>query len=431
MDGLPNSARQINYSIRYQGYLSVPEAGLFWFQLDSDDGSELFIDGQSVVSNLGLHGRRQRRGKTHLSSGSHSIEVTYQQAHGDSFFAVLWKPPDQQTYQEIPQDRLTVVEPERLDDSKMQSSLILRVVLGILASLLVLSALAHWIWFEKEALQHLLRRWGQGVSFRAVVANSVVQDGFCALLCLLVYANNVAQRLPSEPYMIGDSPYYANIALSILYDFDLDQRNQTDHSIFEDPKPTTNIPIHISNISLGREGQWYPKHPILAPFLSIPFYLIWGGFGFILFNLTTFGLMVALMRRVALVVCSPPVACVATIFVGLSPVFIDFAYSYTTDSVATVFVLAGFVLFFKKRFIPSGLCLGLAVWAKLPNLLLVVVSVGSLLLGRHTSEALHFGIGLRSTTVDPGLIQLVSLWSALDHRVSPGINHRTRYQQNR
>jgi len=71
-----------NFGLRFRGYLSVLEDGVYGFHLTSDDGSRLFIDGTQVVDNDGIHGARERSGYTALASGLHPVELVFFQGRG-------------------------------------------------------------------------------------------------------------------------------------------------------------------------------------------------------------------------------------------------------------------------------------------------------------------------------------------------------------
>ena len=64
---LPVSKRNNNYAIRYVGQPPRPKVATFISI--SDDGSRIVIDGQVVVDNDGIHGRRARNGNINLSAG--------------------------------------------------------------------------------------------------------------------------------------------------------------------------------------------------------------------------------------------------------------------------------------------------------------------------------------------------------------------------
>ncbi|MEM6993382.1 MAG: PA14 domain-containing protein [Myxococcota bacterium] len=65
------------FSIRWTTCLQVEEDGEFAFELTSDDGSRLFVDGVQVVDNWGPHGRRAKDGSIDLEVGPHLLEVEY------------------------------------------------------------------------------------------------------------------------------------------------------------------------------------------------------------------------------------------------------------------------------------------------------------------------------------------------------------------
>lgn len=67
---------QENFSVRWDGYLYVPDDDTYTFYLNSDDGSYLFIDDTEVIDNGGNHSAREYSTTTSLSSGYHHVVVT-------------------------------------------------------------------------------------------------------------------------------------------------------------------------------------------------------------------------------------------------------------------------------------------------------------------------------------------------------------------
>ena len=61
----------------YEGKLYAPKAGNYQFQMASDDGSHLLIDGKTVIKHDGLHGASLKKGGAKLSAGLHVIRVEY------------------------------------------------------------------------------------------------------------------------------------------------------------------------------------------------------------------------------------------------------------------------------------------------------------------------------------------------------------------
>ncbi|MFQ5749300.1 MAG: alpha-L-fucosidase, partial [Planctomycetota bacterium] len=62
---------------RFTGSLEIPAADVYLFALTADDGARLWVDGELVVDNDGLHGPRRVQGRIALSRGSHPIRVDY------------------------------------------------------------------------------------------------------------------------------------------------------------------------------------------------------------------------------------------------------------------------------------------------------------------------------------------------------------------
>src|SRR5262245_33938737 len=102
-------------------------------------------------------------------------------------------------------------------------------------------------------------------------------------------------------YLVGDGPYYAETAVSLLYDHDLDLRNQLPGGLV----------VHGQQIALGTNGSWYPKHPILLPVLAVPFLQAFGLPGLLLFNLIVFAALAAAMTRLAAREASPSASALA------------------------------------------------------------------------------------------------------------------------
>jgi hypothetical protein len=65
------------FAIDYSGRFWAEKPGDYDFSLTSDDGSNLYIDGELVVDNDGIHQTRERSGTVRLSRGVHDIRVSY------------------------------------------------------------------------------------------------------------------------------------------------------------------------------------------------------------------------------------------------------------------------------------------------------------------------------------------------------------------
>ncbi|WP_375205932.1 cadherin domain-containing protein [Hyphococcus sp.] len=82
------------FAAKYEGNLIVEEGGAYTFDMASDDGSMLFIDGVAVLDNDGLHSTRTRTTTLDLDAGSHDIEVRYFENSGSQTLQLAWSGPD-------------------------------------------------------------------------------------------------------------------------------------------------------------------------------------------------------------------------------------------------------------------------------------------------------------------------------------------------
>jgi len=82
-----------DFGVKFSGDINVPEEGTWTFYTNSDDGSDLSIDGTQVVNNDGLHGMKTRSGTIDLTAGEHEIEARVFERGGDYGMIVYWKGP--------------------------------------------------------------------------------------------------------------------------------------------------------------------------------------------------------------------------------------------------------------------------------------------------------------------------------------------------
>lgn len=89
------SPRERNSSIAfiYEGRITVPANGNYTFYTESDDGSELFINGTRVVENDFDQGMTERNGTITLNAGTHDIEVRWRQGGGGYGLNVRYQGP--------------------------------------------------------------------------------------------------------------------------------------------------------------------------------------------------------------------------------------------------------------------------------------------------------------------------------------------------
>jgi hypothetical protein len=83
-----------HFFVRWTGVLWVPKDGKYTLFTESDDGSRLFIDGQPVVSNGGLHPMEEQSGAVDLKAGRREIKVEFFENEGGAGCKVSWQGPD-------------------------------------------------------------------------------------------------------------------------------------------------------------------------------------------------------------------------------------------------------------------------------------------------------------------------------------------------
>jgi len=176
-----------------------------------------------------------------------------------------------------------------------------------------------------------------------------------ALLVLALFGISCITRYKPLTYLVGDGPYYAETAVSLLYDRDLDLRNQL----------AGGLAIHGPQIALGTDGAWYPKHPVLLPVLALPFLGVFGMPGFLIFNLLVLAGLAAAMLRLARL-HAPRVAAAGAVLLLLFGTFVRaYAYNLSPDLLATLLLTLGVLALLKRRCVLGGLLLGGAVLGKL------------------------------------------------------------------
>ncbi len=92
IEKLPGRDDQVAYI--FTGTLKVPQTGDYLFQLQSDDGSQLFIDGNMLIDDDGQHSMEARRGVINLTQGDHDLKITFFNNTWRSAMRVLYEGPE-------------------------------------------------------------------------------------------------------------------------------------------------------------------------------------------------------------------------------------------------------------------------------------------------------------------------------------------------
>ena len=113
-----------NFYLLADADLTITEPGVYEFQLNSDDGSELWIAGTRVVDNGGLHPEQKAQGQIALDIGRHPIQVKFFQGGFDAVLQLLWKPPLADSFVIVPRSVLTTNLPADLPTSSGPKSIV-------------------------------------------------------------------------------------------------------------------------------------------------------------------------------------------------------------------------------------------------------------------------------------------------------------------
>ena len=89
------AARNVNYAVMFQTNITIPSAGVYTFETNSDDGTKLYLGSFNsnttpVVGNDGMHLQQIRTGTVTLSAGVYSMTVMYFQSTGDQVLDIYW-----------------------------------------------------------------------------------------------------------------------------------------------------------------------------------------------------------------------------------------------------------------------------------------------------------------------------------------------------
>ena len=95
------------FSIRFTTCMTVDEDTKVSFELTSDDGSRLFVNGNQIVDNWGPHGTKSKKGSVDLEAGVHLLEVEYFDRRYGAKVSLEMKGPDDDKYDHISLDMIS------------------------------------------------------------------------------------------------------------------------------------------------------------------------------------------------------------------------------------------------------------------------------------------------------------------------------------
>jgi hypothetical protein len=123
--------------------------------------------------------------------------------------------------------------------------------------------------------------------------------------------------------------------------------------------------------AMGRNGEWYPKHPILLPLLSLPFAALAGDLGLLAFNVVQVSALVLLLWCAVRRHTPTTATWIVTLWFAFGTLLRPFTYNYSPDVLSTLLVVSAYLAVAGRRPMAMGFLAGLAICAKLPNAIVV------------------------------------------------------------
>jgi hypothetical protein len=92
------------YSWMVEGYIYIPTTGEYTFKINSDDASDVFVDGVLVSEYYGPHGMSDAAINTPitLKKGSYTFRARFEEGGGGDGIIVSWKKPGDSSFTVIP-----------------------------------------------------------------------------------------------------------------------------------------------------------------------------------------------------------------------------------------------------------------------------------------------------------------------------------------
>ena len=220
-------------------------------------------------------------------------------------------------------------------------------------------------------------------------------------IALLLLGGDAARRYSPNRWLYADGSFYYNILKGVVQHGSLDQGHLHPRTWFNGALGWNyNLTDDWSNISVGRDGTWYPKHAFLMPLLSIPLYLAFGPVGTLLFNVLCGALTALLCAELAARYTARWLASLIGIGMAAMPAIVRQAYGFNNDVFYTVLVVATAIELADRRYARAGLWGGFAVLAKITNVLFLIPFGLWVLASRRPKPVVSFvayaciGIGL-------------------------------------
>lgn len=90
------------YGYIFEGWIKAPVSGIYTFRLDTDDGSQLYLDDQLIVDSNYNRGNTITTGSAYLEAGFHKFRMPYFEGHYDEKVQLDWLVPGSGSFAVVP-----------------------------------------------------------------------------------------------------------------------------------------------------------------------------------------------------------------------------------------------------------------------------------------------------------------------------------------
>ena len=224
-----------------------------------------------------------------------------------------------------------------------------------------------------------------------------------ALTATVIFTSIAWSRWEPYTFLHGDGAFYANIAKTLWRDGSLDQGKTHPRSWLEDDLGwNRNVDQGWSNVSLGKDGRWLPKHSFVMPALALPLYGLFGPGGLLAFHVAMLVVLCTAGYAIAARLMSPSAAALGALLAASQPLIVGDVYSFNNDAFYAACLTLGTAAYLASiRYgepsgdapdrpwleVFAGLCLGVGVVAKVTNLVFVA-PLGLWLLARKRGASI-------------------------------------------
>ena len=108
---IADAPQEDHFGYIFNGWIRIPERGVWEFMTKSDDGSVLVIGDRKVVDNDGSHASVMATGRVALEAGLHPYTLMYFEDYEGQDLSWGWRAPGAALFEQIPAERLCVEFP--------------------------------------------------------------------------------------------------------------------------------------------------------------------------------------------------------------------------------------------------------------------------------------------------------------------------------